>query len=226
MRLSVQPIRHSRLIATGTAASAPLLLFLGLEFGPHVFFLGNAVQQPIPAAGFAGSGSASSLVLSIFDEPRALPEIRFQDDQGHDLTLADFQGRVLPLNVWATWCVPCRKEMPTLDRLQSRFGGKDVQVIALSIDRNGIEAVKDFYREVGVGKLAIYLDPLGKGTHDLAIPRVPTTLLIDRDGREVARKLGEAEWDSPELVSLVEKTIHAQSASNADITSRHQIRDR
>jgi thiol-disulfide isomerase/thioredoxin len=209
MRLSVQPIRHSRLIATGTAASAPLLLFLGLEFGPHVFFLGNAVQQPIPAAGFAGSGSASSLVLSIFDEPRALPEIRFQDDQGHDLTLADFQGRVLPLNVWATWCVPCRKEMPTLDRLQSRFGGKDVQVIALSIDRNGI-----------------YLDPLGKGTHDLAIPRVPTTLLIDRDGREVARKLGEAEWDSPELVSLVEKTIHAQSASNADITSRHQIRDR
>jgi hypothetical protein len=86
MRLSVQPIRHWRLIATGTAASAALLVFLGLEFGPHVFFLGKAVQQPIPAADSAGSGSANSLMLSVFDEPRISPEIRFQDDQGHDLT--------------------------------------------------------------------------------------------------------------------------------------------
>jgi len=116
--------------------------------------------------------------------------------------------------------------MPTLDRLESRLGGKDFQVIGLSIDRKGIESVKDFYREVGVEKLAIFLDPSGRGTRDLAIPGVPTTLLIDREGREVARKLGEAEWDSPELVSLVEKTIHSQSASNANTTSKNEVRDR
>jgi thiol-disulfide isomerase/thioredoxin len=145
-----------------------------------------------------------------------LPEIRFQDDQGHDLTLADFRGRVLLLNVWATWCVPCRKEMPTLDRLQERLGGKDFLVMALSIDRKGIEAVKDFYREVGVEKLAIYFDPSGKGSHGLAIPGVPTTLLVNREGREVARKLGEAQWDSPEMVSLVERTIQGRSATEGD----------
>ena len=178
------------------------------------------------AAGSEGSGSANALVLSVFDEPRTLPEIRFHNDQGHDLTLANFRGRVLLLNVWATWCVPCRKEMPTLDRLESRLGGKDFQVIGLSIDRKGVESVKDFYREVGVEKLAIFLDPSGRGTRDLAIPGVPTTLRIDREGREVARKLGEAEWDSPELVSLVEKTIHSQSASNANTTSKNEVRDR
>src|SRR6516164_7324330 len=220
----MQPIRHWRLIAAAAAASAALLLFL--EYGPQVRSPGKTVQQPMLAAGSEGSGSANALVLSVFDEPRTLPEIRFQDDQGHDLTLANFRGRVLLLNVWATWCVPCRKEMPTLDRLESRLGGKDFQVIGLSIDRKGIESVKDFYREVGVEKLAIFLDPSGRGTHDLAIPGVPTTLLIDREGREVARKIGEAEWDSPELVSLVERTIHSQSASNANTTSKNEVRDR
>ena len=116
--------------------------------------------------------------------------------------------------------------MPTLDRLESRLGGKDFQVIGLSIDRKGVESVKDLYREVGVEKLAIFLDPSGRGTHDLAIPGVPTTLLINREGHEVARKLGEAEWDSPELVSLVEKTIHSQCASNANTTSKDEVRDR
>jgi len=116
------------------------------------------------------------------------------------------------LNVWATWCVPCRKEMPTLDRLQARLGGKNFLVVALSLDRKGVEAVRGFYQEVGVENLAIYVDPSGQGSHALAIPGVPTTLLIDQEGREVARKMGEAEWDSPEMVSLVERTTHGQPA--------------
>jgi thiol-disulfide isomerase/thioredoxin len=152
----------------------------------------------------------------VFEQPRPVPELRIQDDQGHELTLADFRGRVVLLNVWATWCVPCRQEMPTLDRLQARLGGKNFLVMALSIDRKGAEAVRGFYREVGVEKLAIYVDPSGKGSRSLAIPGVPTTLLIDREGREVARKMGEAQWDSPEMVSLVERTMRGQSARNAD----------
>ena len=105
--------------------------------------------------------------------------------------------------------------MTTLDRLETRLGGKDFLVMALSIDRKGVEAARDFYQQVGVRKLAIYVDPSGKGSHGLAIPGVPTTMLIDRAGREVARKMGEAEWDSPEMVALVERTIHSQSASGA-----------
>jgi len=209
-----QSTRSRRLLIAATAtATAILLLALGLEYGSQVPDLGKADRQPVPTE---GSGSAANpLALSVFEQPRPVPEIRFKDDQGRDLTLANFRGRVVLLNIWATWCVPCRKEMPTLDRLEGRLGGKDFHVIALSIDRKGIEAIKDFYREVGVEKLAIYLDPSGKGSHDLAIPGVPTTLLINREGGEIARKLGEAEWNSPEMVSLVEQTITGQSVSNA-----------
>jgi len=174
------------------------------------------VAGPITATSYTiADSSANSLPLSVFEQPRAVPEIRFRDDQGHELTLAEFRGRVVLLNVWATWCIPCRQEMPALDRLEARLGGTHFLVIALSIDRKGVDALRDFYREVGVEKLAIYLDPSGKGSHGLAIPGAPTTLLIDREGREIARKMGAAEWDGPEMVSLIERTIRGQSASNA-----------
>jgi len=137
----------------------------------------------------SADSSANSLALSVFERPRHVPEIPFQDDQSHELRLAEFRDRVVLLNIWATWCVPCRQEMPALDRLEARLGGKDF--------------------------LAIYLDPSGKGSHALAIPGVPTTLLIDREGREVARKMGAAEWDGPEMVSLIERTIRGESPGKA-----------
>ena len=195
---------------------ALLLLFFSLKYGPQLLAPGEAVRRPTPPTGSVGSVSGNPLALSVFDRPRDLPEIRFADEEGHELTLADFRGRAALLNIWATWCVPCRKEMPTLDRLQARLGGKDFLVIALSIDREGVAPVKRFYQELKFEKLAIYVDPSGKGSRALAIPGVPTTLLIDRQGREIARKMGPAEWDSAEMVSLVERTIHAQSASDGD----------
>jgi thiol-disulfide isomerase/thioredoxin len=201
MRLSTQPIRSRRLLIVASAtATAVLLLGLGLECGSRIPDVGKAVREPSSTEDSGSAAPTNPLALSVFEQPHPVPEIRFQDDQGRDLTLANFRGRVVLLNLWATWCAPCRDEMPTLDRLQSRLGGKDFQVIALSIDRKGIEAVKDCYREVGVEKLAIYLDPSGKGTRDLAVPGVPTTLLINREGGEIARKLGEAQWNSPELM--------------------------
>ena len=215
IRLSAQPIRHRLLIAATMVASAVVLLFVGLEYRSRVLSPETAVRQSAPATDSTGSASGNQLELSVFDQPHALPEVRFQDDQGRDLTLGDFRGRVVVLNVWATWCVPCRKEMPTLDRLQARLGGKNFLVVALSLDRKGVEAVRGFYQEVGVENLAIYVDPSGQGSHALAIPGVPTTLLINREGSEVARKLGETQWDSPEMISLVERTIATQSTSNA-----------
>jgi hypothetical protein len=103
--------------------------------------------------------------------------------------------------------------MPTLDRLEARLGGDDFTVIALSIDRKGVDAVRDFYRRIGVQKLAIYLDSSATGSRGLAIEGVPTTLVIDRQGREVARKMGAAEWDGPQMVSLIQRTIRGQSIS-------------
>jgi hypothetical protein len=119
IRLLAQPIRHRLLIAT-TAASAVVLLLIGLGYGSRVLSPETAVRQPAPATGSTGCASGNQLELSVFDQPHALPEVRFQDDQGRDLTLGDFRGRMVVLNVWATWCVPCRKEMPTLDRLQDQ----------------------------------------------------------------------------------------------------------
>ena len=196
------------------AGSAIVLLVLGYEYGRQAFSPASAVREPAPAVEAGGSpDSVKPLELSVFDRPRDLPEIHFADEEGHELTLADFRGRVVLLNVWATWCVPCRKEMPTLDRLQAKLGGKDFLVIPLSIDREGVAPVKRFYQELKFEKLAIYVDPSGKGSQALAIPGVPTTLLIDRQGREVARKMGPAEWDGEETLSLVKQTIHRGSAN-------------
>ncbi len=170
------------------------------------------VAGATPTTGSNSTDSwANPLAVSVFEQPRPVPDIRFQDDHHRGLTLADFRGRVVLLNVWATWCVPCRQEMQALDRLQARLGGDDFAVVALSIDRRGVDAVRDFYREIGVQKLAVYLDPSAIGSRDLAVEGVPTTLVIDRQGGEVVRKMGAAEWDGPQVVSLIQRTISGQS---------------
>jgi thiol-disulfide isomerase/thioredoxin len=140
-----------RVLLTATAAVSLLIAaLLAYDAVRRASLPAPQATGPVRSTdGNSPAGSANPLAFSVFDQPRSVPEIRFQDDQGHDLTLTDFRGLVVLLNVWATWCLPCRKEMPTLDRLQARLGGKDFLVIALSVDRNGIEAVRDFYREVG-----------------------------------------------------------------------------
>jgi GGDEF domain-containing protein len=100
--------------------------------------------------------------------------------------------------------------------LQAKLGGEEFLIIPLSIDRDGAAAVKRFYEEVGVEKLGIYVDPSGRASRALSVPGVPTTLLIDREGREVARKMGEAQWDGAEMVALVEQTVRGQSTSEGN----------
>lgn len=141
------------------------------------------------------------------DKPRVLPELRFIDGENHDLSLNDFRGRFVLLNVWATWCTPCRKEMPSLDRLQAAFDTSQLLVLPLSIDRQGIPVVAQFYQELGLKKLGLYIDPSAKVARDLNVIGVPETLLVDRDGREIARKMGAVEWDSPAMVALVHEYL-------------------
>ncbi|MGH7090756.1 MAG: TlpA family protein disulfide reductase, partial [Stellaceae bacterium] len=108
---------------------------------------------------------------------------------------------------------PCRQEMPALDRLAAKLGGKDFIVLPLSIDRKGAAAVKPFYKKLGLEKLGIYLDPSGRASGALAIPGLPTTLLIDRQGRELGRKVGAADWDGPEMTALVERYLGQATAA-------------
>ena len=149
--------------------------------------------------------------FAIQPEPKPVPEIQFQDNEGKDLTLVDFRGKLILLNIWATWCLPCRQEMPTLDRLQAELGGPDFQVLALSMDRGGFEAITKFYAEVGVKHLAMYLDSSTEAASTLGAVGLPTTLLIDRDGREIGRLVGPAEWDSSDMITFIRSYLPKQS---------------
>lgn len=169
--------------------------------------------------------------FALHPAPKPVPEIQFQDSDGKNLTLVDFRGKVVLLNIWTTWCLPCRREMPTLDRLQAELGGPDFQVLALSIDRGGFEAIAKFYGEVGVKHLAMYLDSSTQAGSAVGAVGLPTTLLIDRDGREIGRLVGPAEWDSPDMVTFIRSYLPKQSwfgtpvfhFANAEIGSGQQL---
>lgn len=156
-----------------------------------------------------GSTPAGAIFV-VHSEPRLLPQLAFEDDKGHKLTVADFRDKVLLINLWATWCAPCREEMPALERLQEKLGGRDFEVVALSIDPGGAAAVRRFYDETGVRSLAIYVDPAMQAASSLHVIGVPTTLLIDRKGREIGRHTGPAKWDAQEAVQVIKAHMELQ----------------
>ncbi len=127
------------------------------------------------------------------------------------MTLADFKGRTVLLNLWATWCVPCRREMPTLDALEGELGGKEFQVVAVNIDTRNPDKPKKFLKDIGVKHLAFYADPSAKAFQDLkSIGRafgMPTTLLVDPHGCEIGAIAGPAEWASKDAVALIKAAL-------------------
>lgn len=180
----------------------------------------RSVGQAPPYSGTASPPAVPTDRLAPVHPPRQLPELHFVRGDGREMSLGDFRGRAVLLNFWATWCVPCRVEMPALDRLQAAFGGADFEVVALSIDRGGPSAVQAFYREVGLTALRPYIDPIGAASRELGAVGIPTTLLIDRNGREVAWRIGPAEWDSPEMIRAIRRHLGLPEASEVeDVTS-------
>ena len=160
----------------------------------------------------ARSGATSgTFAFSFFDQPHPVPELSFIDGDGRARSLADFKGKPILLNIWATWCAPCRKEMPSLDRLQADQGSQ-LAVLPLSLDRQGFPAVKKFYDELGLRSIGIFLDQSGATASKLNAVGLPTTLFINRDGREIGRKSGPAEWDSAEVVALVREHLELTRA--------------
>lgn len=139
--------------------------------------------------------------------PKPMPDLRFEDGAGKPRSLADFRGKLVLLNVWATWCAPCREEMPALDRLQGQLGGAGFEVVALSVDQQGAQIARRFLDEIGVKALALYIDPTASAAFKLDTPGLPVSLLLDRDGREIGRHLGPAKWDSPEVLERLRHIV-------------------
>ena len=132
-----------------------------------------------------------------------VPLITFVDEDGAKLTLERFRGKIVLLNLWATWCTPCVAEMPMLDRLQQQLEDVGVVVVALSLDRGGPEVVRDFFDEHGIEHLKVYVDRSMRAQTDLIVVGLPTTILIDREGNERGRLVGPAEWDEARAADLV-----------------------
>jgi thiol-disulfide isomerase/thioredoxin len=151
--------------------------------------------------------------LTVAEKPFRVPELSFQGGDGRQYQLKDWRGRFVLLNLWATWCVPCRKEMPALDALESKLGGQDFQV-AVNIDTRDLDKPKAWLKEVGINRLAYFADPQAKVFQDLKVAGrafgMPTTLLIDPEGCEIANLAGPAEWASDDALKLVEAAKSAR----------------
>jgi thiol-disulfide isomerase/thioredoxin len=140
--------------------------------------------------------------------PEPLPDVTFQDAAGKDVTLSSFKGRTVLLNLWATWCQPCREEMPALNRLQHTLGSDKFEVVVLSLDRQGYEASRKFLDELKANDVKLYADPTAKQGIALKLIGMPTTILINKNGLEVGRLAGSAEWDSDDAKKLIEAAMN------------------
>lgn len=173
---------------------------------------GAGIAAMIAGSGFYqrwAAGERRLAGLPLHEQPRALQALAFSDEQDRLTGLADFSGRVVLLNIWATWCAPCREEMPTLDRLQAALGGPVFEVVALSIDSGGLAVVQTFFNQIGIRHLRPYLDTEHHAM-SLGASGIPLTLLIDGQGRELGRKLGPAIWDTPTVIDLIRGHLPAQ----------------
>jgi thiol-disulfide isomerase/thioredoxin len=195
------------LVAAGLAAALAAAVLYGKAPGGSK---DEAVQCPAAkavAARLAPLAAGEVAALNVDKNPKPAVDISFQAADGKKLTLADFRGRNVLLNLWATWCVPCRAEMPALDRLQAKLGGADFEVVAVNIDTSRLDRPKAFLTEAGVKTLAPYADPSADSFETLRVAGkalgLPTSLLIGPDGCELAVMAGPAQWDSPDAVKVV-----------------------
>jgi thiol-disulfide isomerase/thioredoxin len=149
--------------------------------------------------------------VGVNSTPKPPPIIAFAGQEGQTLSLADFKGKTILVNLWATWCVPCRQEMPALDKLQTELGGNDFQVVAINVDTRNPDKPKAWLQENGIKNLAYYADPAGKLLQVLQksghVVGLPTTFMVDASGCEIALLKGPAEWASPDALAFVKTAL-------------------
>jgi thiol-disulfide isomerase/thioredoxin len=209
------PVKH-RLARIAAAGGAGLIVGLAAIYG-IVTLTGNARGAPecraavTLASKVAPFATGEVAAVNVAKSPLKVPDLSFKNAAGKQVRLDDFHGRTVLLNLWATWCVPCRREMPTLDALEAKMGSPAFQVVAVNIDTRNPNRPKTFLKQIGVKNLTFYADPSAKAFQDLKdIGRafgMPTTMLIDPHGCEIGTIAGPADWASKDAVKLIKAAL-------------------
>jgi thiol-disulfide isomerase/thioredoxin len=195
------------MVKSGWALLVALLLALS---GP-----GASARAHADAAGQAPLGEYLPA-----SRPWPAPAASFTDADGKTLSLRDFAGKLVLVNLWATWCEPCRREMPSLERLQTRLGDK-ITILAISEDRGGSKAVAPFIAKLGLKVVKTYLDPESAVGRAFKVDGLPTSFLIDRQGRVLGRVEGEAEWDSPKMLAIIDPLLSEDDVIKTSFPRAH-----
>ena len=177
-----------------------------------LYMLLSAVANATEISSIESIRSGDMKKLVILDRPQPVSEADFNlGDRSGNGTLGDFRGKWVLLNFWATWCAPCKKEMPMLSEIQAQYGGENFEVITLATGRNSAQGIADFFSKVGISNLPHYHDPKQNIAKDMGVFGLPTTVIIDPDGFEIARLRGDADWSSDSAISII-RTLVALSA--------------
>ncbi|MCW3780431.1 TlpA family protein disulfide reductase [Defluviimonas salinarum] len=171
------------------------VLYTALAFGANAALAGTAELEALR------EGAMKKLMFHA--EPAEVPDVAFTDPEGGAHRLADWRGKYVLVNFWATWCAPCRAELPALDALNRDFGGADFAVVTIATGRNPVPAITRLFGEVGVEGLPVLLDPKQDLARDMGVFGLPVSVLLDRDGREIARMAGDADWNGESARAIV-----------------------
>ena len=210
------PPGHRTIRAAGDGNAATMPVFCGVAMAlllSVVLACGIFASGAAKASGSPEAAEAPNNAPRFEPVPRLAPPsaVSFLDATGRRDSLDEFVGRVVLLNLWATWCPPCVEEMPSLDRLQAQLGGGAFQVVAVSLDGGGLATVKPFFARLKLEHLGIYLDPAGMTQRVLGVNGLPTSFLLDRKGRVIGRFEGAARWDGAGTVRLIQRLIGGDS---------------
>lgn len=154
-------------------------------------------------ASLAAEATGDMRKLAFHEAPKEVPEVTLGSVDGGEARLSDYAGEPVVLNFWATWCAPCREEMPSLDRLQAEMGDR-LEVVTVATGRNAPAGIRRFFEEEGIENLPMLTDPKQELARQMAVLGLPVTVILDKEGREIARLTGGAEWDSPEARAILE----------------------
>ncbi|MET0631033.1 MAG: TlpA disulfide reductase family protein [Xanthobacteraceae bacterium] len=208
-----QAKRRLAVVVAGGIAGIAVGLAAVYGIGTFLRNAGDAACRPAVelAKRIAPLARGEVAALAVAETPLRVPDVAFRDAGGAQRHLADWRGRTVLFNLWATWCVPCRKEMPALDALEAKLGGPAFEVVTVNIDTRDPDKPRTWLKEVGIGRLAYYADPSAKVFQDLKVAGraagMPTTLLIDPSGCEIGTLAGPADWASEDAVKLISAAL-------------------